>query len=114
MPRSASTLPSSSRAWSDATNAGDRAPRRELPPGREIPVPTLDGEPEKVTIPSGTQAGSEIKWRGRGLGRLGKSGRGDLVIRAGVAVPEKPTAKEKELLREYAELIGAPVGGGKN
>jgi molecular chaperone DnaJ len=80
--------------------------------GGEISVPTLDGEPEKVTIPAGTQAGNEIRLRGRGLGRLTKSGRGDLVIRAGVAVPERPTAKEKELLREYAELIGAPVGGG--
>jgi len=79
--------------------------------GGDVSVPTLDGELERVAIPAGTQAGSEIKLKGRGLGRLGKSGRGDLVIRAGVAVPEKPAAKEKELLRQYAELIGAPVGG---
>jgi molecular chaperone DnaJ len=79
--------------------------------GGEISVPTLEGEPEKVTIPPGTPAGNEIKLKGRGLGRLGRSRRGDLVIRAGVAVPEKPSAKEKELLRQYAEEIGAPVGG---
>ena len=79
--------------------------------GGEVSVPTLDGEAEKVAIPSGTAAGSEIRIKGRGLGRLGRKGRGDLVIRAGVAVPEKPTAREKELLREYAEEIGAPVGG---
>jgi molecular chaperone DnaJ len=65
----------------------------------------------EITIPPGTQAGTEIKVRGRGLGRLGRSGRGDLVVRAGVAVPEKPSAREKELLRTYAETIGAPVGG---
>ena len=81
--------------------------------GGEIAVPTLDGDEERITIPPGTQAGSEIKVRGRGLGRLGRSGRGDLVVRAGVAVPRKPSAKEKELLRTYAETIGAPVGGGK-
>jgi molecular chaperone DnaJ len=79
--------------------------------GGEVSVPTLDGEPEKVAIPPGTAVGSEIRIKGQGLGRLGRRGRGDLVIRAGVAVPEKPTAREKELLREYAEEIGAPVGG---
>jgi molecular chaperone DnaJ len=79
--------------------------------GGEVSVPTLDGEPEKVAIPPGTPAGSEIRVKGRGLGRLGRNRRGDLVIRAGVAVPEKPTAREKELLREYADEIGAPVGG---
>jgi molecular chaperone DnaJ len=79
--------------------------------GGEVSVPTLDGEPEKIAIPPGTPAGTEIRLKGRGLGRLGRNRRGDLVIRAGVAVPEKPTAREKELLREYAEEIGAPVGG---
>jgi molecular chaperone DnaJ len=79
--------------------------------GGEVSVPTLDGEPEKVAIPPGTAVGSEIRIKGLGLGRLGRNRRGDLVIRAGVAVPEKPTAREKELLREYAEEIGAPVGG---
>ena len=78
--------------------------------GGEVSVPTLDGEPEKVSIPAGTAVGSEIRVKGRGLGRLGRSRRGDMVIRAGVAVPEKPSAREKELLRQYAEEIGAPVG----
>ena len=77
--------------------------------GGEVSVPTLDGDAETVDIPAGTQAGSEIKLKGRGVGRLGRSGRGDLVLRVGVAVPRKPSAKEKELLRQYAELTGAPV-----
>lgn len=78
--------------------------------GGEVSVPTLEGEPAKITIPHGTQAGSEIRLRGRGVGHLGRSGRGDLVVRAGVAVPEKPSKREKELLKEYAEAIGAPIG----
>jgi molecular chaperone DnaJ len=77
--------------------------------GGEVTVPTLEGEPAMVAIAPGTQAGSEIRLRRRGMGRLGRSSRGDLVVRAGVAVPEKPSAKEKELLRAYAETIGAPV-----
>ena len=77
--------------------------------GGPVSVPTIEGDPETVTIPSGTPAGSEVKLKGRGVGRLGRSGRGDLVLRVGVAVPRKPSAREKELLREYAELTGAPV-----
>lgn len=79
--------------------------------GGEISVPTLEGDPVEVKIPAGTAVGTELKVRGRGFGRLGRSGRGDLVVRAGVAVPEKPSARERDLLRTYAELIGAPVGG---
>ena len=77
--------------------------------GGEVTVPTLE-EPEKVAIPPGTRAGSEIRLRGKGFGRLGRRGRGDLVVRAGVLVPAAPSGREKELLREYAELLGAPVG----
>jgi molecular chaperone DnaJ len=79
--------------------------------GGEVSVPTLEGEPENVSIRAGTAVGSEIRIKGRGMGRLGRNRRGDLVIRAGVAVPEKPSAREKELLREYAAEIGAPIGG---
>jgi molecular chaperone DnaJ len=79
--------------------------------GGEISVPTLEGEPAPISIAAGTPAGSEIRLRGRGMGRLGRGGRGDLVVRAGVAVPEKPSKAEKDLLRAYAEEIGAPVGG---
>ncbi|MDQ5871755.1 MAG: molecular chaperone DnaJ [Acidobacteriota bacterium] len=77
--------------------------------GGEVSVPTIDGDPETVSIPAGTPAGAELKLKGLGVGRLGRSGRGDLVLRVGVAVPRKPSAKERELLRQYAELTGAPV-----
>ncbi len=76
--------------------------------GGEVTVPTLEGE-EKVAIPAGTQVGSEIRLRGRGFGRLGHRGRGDLLVRAGVRIPESPSLKEKELLRDYAKLVDAPV-----
>ncbi len=77
--------------------------------GGEVEIPTLE-EAEKISIEAGTPAGSEIRLRGRGIGRLGRHGRGDLVVRTGVRVPQSPSAEEKELLRRYAELVGAPVG----
>ena len=80
--------------------------------GGTVEVPTLE-EPEKITIDAGTQPGAEVRLRGRGFGRLGRSGRGDLLARVGVRVPSSPSKEEKELLRKYAELIGAPVGKAK-
>lgn len=77
--------------------------------GGEVSVPTIDGDPETLGIPAGTLAGSELKLKGRGVTRLGRAGRGDLVLRVGVAIPRKPSAKEKALLRQYADLTGAPV-----
>ncbi len=78
--------------------------------GGEVEVPTLEGE-ENLAVAAGTAVGSELRLRGKGMGRLGRGGRGDLVVRVGVRVTEKPSKEEKELLRRYAELIGAPVGG---
>jgi len=77
--------------------------------GGEVTVPTLEGT-EKIFIAAGTPAGSEVRLRGKGFGRIGQRGRGDLIVRVGVDVPQAPSAKEKELLRQYAELVGAPVG----
>ena len=78
--------------------------------GGEVEVPTLE-DPERITIAAGTAVGSEIRLRGKGLGRLGRRGRGDLVVRTGVRIPESPSGREKEILRQYAEEIHAPVGG---
>jgi molecular chaperone DnaJ len=78
--------------------------------GGEITVPTLE-ESETIAIHRGAKAGSEIRLRGKGFGRLGHRGRGDLVVRLGVIVPDAPSDREKELLRQYAELTGAPVAG---
>ena len=80
--------------------------------GGEIAVPTLEEE-ERVTIAPGTPVGSEVRLRGKGLGRLGRRGRGDLIVRVGVLVPSAPSSREKDLLRQYAEMTGAPVGSGK-
>jgi molecular chaperone DnaJ len=80
--------------------------------GGEVSVPTLEGS-EEVGVSAGTPVGAELRLKGKGMGRLGRNGRGDLVVRVNVHVPESPSKDEKELLRKYAELTGAPVGKGK-
>lgn len=70
--------------------------------GAELTIPAIDGECE-VTVPAGTQYGRVITVRGRGLPDLRTGRRGDLLVRIIIEIPRKLTARQKELLREYAE-----------
>lgn len=75
--------------------------------GASLEIPTVEGS-EPVTVPAGTQSGTEIRLRGHGVPRLRGSGRGDLHVIVTVVVPHKPTKRERELLKELEEL-GAPA-----
>ena len=73
--------------------------------GAEIEVPTLDGK-EKVSIPEGTQTGTVFRLRGKGVPFLRGNGRGTHYVKVNVEVPQKLNEKQKEALRQFAELIG--------
>ena len=65
--------------------------------GIELEVPTLDGN-ATLKVPSGSQPGDTVVLRSKGLPRLRRSGKGDLVVHLKVVVPRKLTAKQRELL----------------
>ena len=71
--------------------------------GAEVEIPTLSGR-ARIKIPSGTQSGTEFRIRGKGVPNVRGYGRGDLVVRVLVEVPTRLTAKQRELLEEYARL----------
>jgi molecular chaperone DnaJ len=71
--------------------------------GTELKVPTLDG-PVTLKVPAGTQNGRTFRVRGRGVPGAGRKGAGDLLVSLQVAVPEKLSRKERDLLREFASL----------
>jgi molecular chaperone DnaJ len=71
--------------------------------GTELKVPTLDG-PITLKVPAGTQNGRTFRVRGRGVPGAGRRHAGDLLVSLEVAVPEKLSRKERELLREFASL----------
>ena len=71
--------------------------------GDTVEVPTLRGRAE-MSIPAGTQTGKVFRLRGQGLPLLEGSGRGDQLVRVFIEVPRKLTERQKELLREFAEL----------
>jgi molecular chaperone DnaJ len=76
--------------------------------GAEISVPTLDG-PTNIKIRPGTQVGEVVTLRGKGMPRFRGYGRGDLLIRIGISVPEKLTASQRELLEQLAKEFGSEV-----
>lgn len=68
--------------------------------GGEVTIETIDGD-LKLRIPSGTQPGTAIRLRGKGVPRLHGSSRGDHYVRIKITVPKHLTGKQKELLREF-------------
>jgi len=76
--------------------------------GTEIEVPTLEGK-IKLKIPAGTQSGNVFRLRGKGIQDLQSSGRGDQLVRVMVETPKKLSARQRELLEEFARLDGADV-----
>lgn len=71
--------------------------------GTELHLTTLDSE-EKVEIRAGTQSGSVLTLRGRGVPRLRTTTRGDLHVHVEVRTPTRIDDAQAKLLRELAEL----------
>ena len=76
--------------------------------GAEISVPTLEG-PTTVKIHSGTQVGEVITLKGKGMPRFRAYGRGDLIVRIGISVPEKLTSQQRTLLEQLAKEYDSEV-----
>jgi molecular chaperone DnaJ len=67
--------------------------------GAEIQVPTLEAE-HTLKIPEGTQSGTVLKIRNRGVPVLNGHGKGDLFVEMRVQTPTKLTKRQRELLQE--------------
>jgi molecular chaperone DnaJ len=69
--------------------------------GCEVSIPCLDGS-YKVKVEPGTQSGTVVKLRGKGLPSVQGYGRGtgDLYVKFQVWVPHKLSRQEKELLEQ--------------
>lgn len=76
--------------------------------GAEITVPTLDGD-EPLTVRAGTQSGTRIRLRGRGVPELNGRGRGDQYVTLHVHTPTTLTAEQREIITKLAEIEGDPV-----
>ncbi|MDN4525447.1 molecular chaperone DnaJ [Fictibacillus fluitans] len=73
--------------------------------GDEIEVPTMHGR-IKLKIPAGTQTGTHFRLRGKGVQNVRGRGQGDQHIQVKVLTPTKLSDKQKQLLRDFAEIGG--------
>lgn len=70
--------------------------------GGSVEVPIIDGKKNKVSIPAGTQAGTQLRLRGKGMSVLRSQSRGDMYIEVAVETPVNLSKKQKDLLEEFA------------
>jgi molecular chaperone DnaJ len=81
--------------------------------GAEISVPTLEG-PAIVKIRSGTQPGEVVRVKGQGMPKMRGYGKGDLIVRIGVAIPDKLTSQQRVLIEQLSKEFGTDVSAKKN
>lgn len=74
--------------------------------GGEIEVPTMNGGRAKLTVPAGTQSGTQFRMKGKGMPVLRSNAKGDLYIQVSVEVPVNLTKRQRELLEEFREESG--------
>ncbi len=81
--------------------------------GGDIEAPCLtggencDGECRmKVKVPEGVQTGKTVRLKGRGMPSLRSRERGDLVVELFVETPTQLSNRQRELMREFADLTG--------
>jgi molecular chaperone DnaJ len=84
--------------------------------GTSVELPTLEadvaakGSDVELTMPlviePGTQSGSRVVLRGRGVPRLRGTGRGNVVATIVVETPERLSEREADLLRQFAQSRG--------
>lgn len=71
--------------------------------GDKIEVPSLN-DPITVDVPKGTQSGELFRIPGKGLPFPNRNGSGDLLVEVRVLTPTRLSARQEELLREFADL----------
>ena len=77
---------------------------KEAALGATVEVPLLDGGTSKVRIKPGTQSGTVMRLRGKGVATSARTG--DLLVTVQVAVPKKLSREAKKTLEAFDEAMG--------
>jgi molecular chaperone DnaJ len=72
--------------------------------GDEVEVPTIDNNAAILKIPAGTQTGRSFRMKGMGVPIVHSQGRGDMHVLVKLVTPTSLSNRQKELLREFAEI----------
>jgi molecular chaperone DnaJ len=76
--------------------------------GASVTVPTLEGD-LSMTLPAGTQAGTVLRMKGRGMPSVRGTQRGDHHVTVHVMVPTKMNKRQRDMLEEYAKAGGDEI-----
>jgi len=76
--------------------------------GAEVEIPTLGGK-GKLRVPAGTQPGTVLRIRGKGIPRRVVGGRGDQLVEVAVEIPVDLTERARELITQLGDEIGTDV-----
>ncbi|WP_278925521.1 molecular chaperone DnaJ [Staphylococcus auricularis] len=76
--------------------------------GDEVKVPTLKGS-VMLTIPAGTQTAKQFRLKEKGVKNVHGYGYGDIFVNIKVNTPTKLNDRQKELLREFADISGESI-----
>ncbi|MEH6403444.1 MAG: J domain-containing protein [Sneathiella sp.] len=70
--------------------------------GAKIPVPTIDGT-VNLKIPAGSNTGSTLRLKGKGIPKKGGDTRGDQFVKLKVVLPEEQDAKLQDWVSKWSE-----------
>jgi molecular chaperone DnaJ len=62
-----------------------------------------------MEIPAGTQSGNVFRLKGKGAPDVRGYGHGDALVRVVIETPKKLSARQRELLEEFARVSGEEV-----
>lgn len=67
-------------------------------------LPTPSGSSCRINVPEGTQSGKVLRVKGEGSPNVHGRGRGDMLVKIIVETPVSLSEKQKDLLRQFAEM----------
>ena len=76
---------------------------KEAATGTKIKVPTVDGH-TTLKVPHGTQGGSKLRLKGKGVKHLSTAGRGEMYLNIQISLPKELSKRSLELVEEFDEI----------
>jgi molecular chaperone DnaJ len=81
--------------------------------GADIAIESMDG-PERIRVESGTDSGSVVRLKGKGVPNVNRRGRGDLYVTLHVVTPRSLSREERKLMEQLAGLRGEGTSKSKS